>query len=242
MKNFIKNKKVIITFISCLVVIVLVIIGVIAMKMIAKNSSIGPEAAKKFAYIDAGVKEKNINDVDITFTYKDSTYVYNVEFETDKKEYSYYVNASNGIILEKKIIKKKKPSKKKSKKHSKKKRYKKRKSKKHKTKSKVYSKKKKNKETTKKVKSKKAKVEDDEEDGEEEVIGIDEAKSIAISSAGESPGNVVFTLARLDSDGAYELQFYNDDMEYNYSVDARTGSVKSGYSTKIENNDSDNSE
>ena len=50
-----------ITFISCLVVIVLVVIGITAMRMIAKNSSIGVEAAKKFAYIDAGVKEKNIN-------------------------------------------------------------------------------------------------------------------------------------------------------------------------------------
>ena len=42
-----------ITFISCLVVIVLVFIGVTAMKMVAKNSSIGTEAAKKFALIDA---------------------------------------------------------------------------------------------------------------------------------------------------------------------------------------------
>ena len=45
------------------VVIVLVFIGITAMRMVAKNSSIGVEAAKKFAYIDAGVKEKNVNDV-----------------------------------------------------------------------------------------------------------------------------------------------------------------------------------
>ena len=91
MKNFITNKKIIITFISCLVVILLVLIGVTAMKMVAKNSSIGTEAAKKFAYLDAGVKEKNVNHVDVDFVYKDSTYVYDVKFDTDKKEYYYFV-------------------------------------------------------------------------------------------------------------------------------------------------------
>ena len=87
MKNFILNKKIRITFISCLVVIVLVFIGVTAMKMVAKNSSIGTDAARKFALIDAGVKEKNIKQINIQFAYKDSAYVYDVEFETGKKEY-----------------------------------------------------------------------------------------------------------------------------------------------------------
>ena len=236
MKNFIKNKKVIITFVSCLVVIVLVFIGVTAMKMVAKNSSIGPEAAKKFALIDAGVKKKNINNIDVKFTYKDSTYVYDVEFDTDKKEYNYYVKASNGIILEKKIIKKKKPSKKKEKKKSKKK-SKTKESQKHKSKSKASSKKKKIKETTKKVKSKKDKDDEEDDEDEEHVIGMDQAKSIAISSSGESPADVVFTLAVLNGD-SYDLQFYNGNTEYNYSIDAFNGSVISGYSTNYGGSDS----
>ncbi|MCR5430857.1 MAG: hypothetical protein K6E58_06480 [Eubacterium sp.] len=234
MKNFIKNKKVIITFISCLVVIVLVLIGITAMKMIAKNSSIGIEAAKKFALIDAGVKEKNINNIDVKFTYKDSTYVYDVAFDTDKKDYDYFVKASNGIILEKKILKKKKPTKKKkNKKHSKKK-GKGKKSKKLKGKSKTSSKSKKIKETTKKVKSKKQSSNNDDE----EVIGMDKAKSIAISSSGESPSDVIFTIATLNGD-SYDLQFYNGNKEYNYSIDAYSGSVISGYSNTLDERDSD---
>ncbi len=235
MKNFIKNKKLIITFISCLVVVILAFIGVTAMKMIAKDSSIGSEAAKKFALLDAGVQEKNIEDIDVQFDYKDSAYVYNVDFETQKKEYHYYVKASNGIILEKKIIKKKKHKKKKDKKESKKKKTNKsKKSKKKKGKSKSSSKsEKKIKETTKKVKSKKNKG----SDNVDEVIGLDQAKSIAISSSGESPGDVIFTIARLNGD-EYDLQFYNGNKEYNYSIDAFSGSVISGYSNTLDERDS----
>ena len=217
-----------ITFISCLVVIVLVFIGVTAMKMVAKNSSIGTEAAKKFALIDAGVKEKNVDHMHVDFEYKDSTYVYDVKFDTDKKEYYYFVKASNGIILEKKILKKKHHSKKKDKKHSKKSKGKKSKDK-EKT-SEKSSKKNKINETTKKLKSKhKNKDEDDVDD----VIGMDEAKSIAISASGASPSDVVFTMAVLSGD-TYDLQFYDSDTEYNYSVDAFTGSVVSGSSNNIE--------
>ena len=237
MKNFIKNKKVIITFISCLVVIALVFIGVTAMKMVAKNSSIGTDAAKKFALLDAGVKEKNVNKMDVKFEYKDSTYVYKVKFDTNKKDYNYYVKASNGIILEKKIIKKKKPTKKKDKKKTKKSTGK--NSKKTKKKSKSSSDSKKIKETTKKVKSNK---DDEEKEEEAQVIGMDEAKSIAINSAGESSAEVVFTLARLDGNDTYHFQFYNGKMEYNYSIDAISGSVLSGYSINREGSDTENNE
>ena len=228
MKNFIKNKKVIITFISCVVVIALVFIGVTAMKMVAKNSSIGTEAAKTFAMLDAGVKEKNINHMTVDFTYKDSAYVYDVEFDTDKKEYYYFVKASNGIILEKKILKKKKHTSKKDKKHSKKKKGK--NAKKNEEASSKASKKHKIKETTKKVKSKR-----DNTNDEDDVIGMDEAKSIAISASGANAGDVVFTTAVLSGD-SYDLRFFDSNSEYNYSIDAFTGSVRSGYSNNYENN------
>lgn len=230
MKNFIKNKKVQVTFISCLVVVILVLIGISAMNMVAKDSSIGTEAAKKFALLDAGVKEKSVKHMDVQFTYKDSTYVYDVKFDTEKKDYSYFVKASNGVILEKKIVKKKASSKKKEKKSSDKK-----KSKKSKNKDKSSeesSKHKKIQDTTKKVKSKSKYDDEDEDDDAENVIGMDEAKSIAISASGASPGDVVFTMAVLSGD-AYNLQFYDSNTEYNYSIDAFSGSVMSASSNNI---------
>ena len=232
MKKFIQNKKIMITFISCLVVIVLVFIGITAMRMVAKNSSIGVEAAKKFAYIDAGVKEKNVNDVDVDFEYKDSTYVYCVDFDTDKKDYHYYVNASNGIILEKKIVKKKKSDSSKEDKKKSKKKKRKRSGNQSDSSEKYSSSGKKIQETTKKVKSKK-----DDEDADV-VIGMDRAKSIAVSSAGVSMSDAVFTLAVLDGD-TYNLQFYVGNTEYNYSIDAFTGSVDSAYSNDYEGSDAE---
>ncbi len=233
MKKFIQNKKIMITFISCLVVIVLVFIGITAMRMVAKNSSIGVEAAKKFAYIDAGVKEKNVNDVDVDFEYKDSTYVYCVDFDTDKKDYHYYVNASNGIILEKKIVKKKKSGSSKEDKKKSKKKKRKRSGNQSDSSEKYSSGGKKIQETTKKVKSKK-----DDEDDADVVIGMDRAKSIAVSSAGVSMSDAVFTLAVLDGD-TYNLQFYVGNTEYNYSIDAFTGSVDSAYSNDYEGSDAE---
>lgn len=228
MKKFITNKKVIITFVCCLVVIVLVFIGVTAMNMVAKNSSIGVNAAKRFALIDAGVKEKNINDIDIKFTYKDSTYVYDVKFDTKKKNYRYYVKASNGIILEKKI------SKKASFKKAKKKAKKKSKSKKKKTKSNKSNNSSKAKPIKEAKKKTKSKNNDDEEDVD--LIGIDEAKSIAINAEGADFSEAVFTKARLarsNGKDIYQIVFYDDDTEYHCTIDARTGNVIEAYTNGI---------
>ena len=219
-----------ITFISCLVVVILVFIGIIAMKMVARDSSIGTEAAKKFALLDAGVQEKNVKNMDVEFTYKNSTYAYEVKFDTDKKDYDYFVHASNGVILEKKIIKKKSESKKEDKKSSKKKKSK--KSKKKEKSTEESSKHNKIQNTTKKVKAKNKKSDEDEDDDAESVIGMDEAKSIAISASGASPGDVVFTMAVLNGD-TYDLQFYDSNTEYNYSIDAFSGSVMSASSNNI---------
>ena len=231
MKNFISNKKIRITFLSCLIVVALVVIGVIAMKMVARNSSIGVEAAKKFALLDAGIKEKNVNKIDVDFTYKDSTYVYDVEFDTNKREYSYFVKASNGIILEKKVVKKKKPLKDKKNKKSKKKKKNTKKSKTKKGSNGEKSNKIKSDETTKKLKS----SNDDEQ--EEAFIGIDEAKSIAVSDSGENINTIVFTVATLTRENGmdvYVLQFYSGNKEYNYTVDAIDGSIRSGYSNSYD--------
>ncbi len=57
-------------------------------------------------------------------------------------------------------------------------------------------------------------------------IGIDKAKSIALNHAGVS--DVTFEKAKLDRDDGktiYEIEFYKDDMEYSYEIDALTGEI-----------------
>lgn len=59
-------------------------------------------------------------------------------------------------------------------------------------------------------------------------IGIDNAKSIAVSHAGFSVSDVSFSKAKLDKDDGqtvYEIEFYKDGYEYEYKIDAVTGSI-----------------
>ncbi len=59
-------------------------------------------------------------------------------------------------------------------------------------------------------------------------IGLDNAKSIAVSHAGFSVADVSFSKAKLDRDDGqivYEIEFYKDGFEYEYKIDAVTGSI-----------------
>lgn len=60
-------------------------------------------------------------------------------------------------------------------------------------------------------------------------IGVERAKSIALSHAGLTSGQVTFVKAKLEFDDgrwAYEVEFYaNNYQEYDYEIDARTGAV-----------------
>ncbi|MDE6209220.1 MAG: PepSY domain-containing protein [Lachnospiraceae bacterium] len=59
-------------------------------------------------------------------------------------------------------------------------------------------------------------------------IGIDKAKSIALSHAGFSASEVDFSKAKLDKDDGfviYEIEFYKNGVEYEYEINAITGDI-----------------
>lgn len=59
-------------------------------------------------------------------------------------------------------------------------------------------------------------------------IGVDRAKSIALGHAGVSASSVSFSKAKLDDDdgrGVYEIEFYVGNTEYDYEIDAHSGSI-----------------
>lgn len=59
-------------------------------------------------------------------------------------------------------------------------------------------------------------------------IGIDKAKSIALSQAGISASNATFTKTHLDSDDnmqIYEVEFISQNTEYEFEIDAYTGEI-----------------
>ena len=58
-------------------------------------------------------------------------------------------------------------------------------------------------------------------------IGLEKAKSIALKDAGVS--GVTFVKAKLDSDDGvrvYDIEFYKDNVEYDYEIDAITGRIR----------------
>ncbi len=62
-------------------------------------------------------------------------------------------------------------------------------------------------------------------------ISVDNAKIRAASSAGLEVDKVTFTKAKLekeDGQTVYEIEFYFDDTEYEYEVDAHSGDIVSG--------------
>ena len=58
-------------------------------------------------------------------------------------------------------------------------------------------------------------------------IGVERAKAIALRDAGVS--GVTFVKAKLDSDDGvrvYDVEFYKDNVEYDYEIDAVTGQIR----------------
>ena len=61
-------------------------------------------------------------------------------------------------------------------------------------------------------------------------ISVDEAKEIALNDAGLKENQVTFTQASLDIDDGvsiYEIEFYSDNTEYEYEINANTGDILS---------------
>lgn len=59
-------------------------------------------------------------------------------------------------------------------------------------------------------------------------LGVDRAKSIAVAHAGLALSDAVFQKAKLENDDGraeYEIEFYKDGVEYEYTIDAVSGDV-----------------
>lgn len=64
--------------------------------------------------------------------------------------------------------------------------------------------------------------------GDETEIGIDKAKSIALNDAGLKEENVHFIKEKQEMDDGrmvYEIEFYDDNKEYDYEIEASTGNI-----------------
>ncbi len=76
--------------------------------------------------------------------------------------------------------------------------------------------------------TKKIKTSNNSSPAENKYIGVDKAKSIAVNHAGLSLSQVTFTKAKLDNDDGetvYEIEFFKNHTEYEYTIDAINGKI-----------------
>lgn len=181
---------------------VLLFIGtgtVYATDTVARSSMISEEDALGFALLDAGVSEENVTEFETELDRNGFGYVYEVEFATEGAEYSYKINVKNGSVIEREnnITK------------------------------------------TQSSSTSNEKLTNDTENGTVQnsaanasgtlsYISLEEAKKIVLEHAELAATDVTFSKAMLedeDSEMVYEINFFTQDYDYEYEVNAYTGKI-----------------
>ena len=170
---------------------------VFAAGSIAEKSSIGAGNAINFAFADAGIDPVSATDVEADFDYEQGQFIYDVEFTANNTEYDYWIKASSGAVVKKDV--KLLPG---------------------------------AQTTVKEEKKEEAKQETGSNAVKEEIkqITLEEAKNKALTDAGLKAAEVTFTKEKADTeDGVlvYEVEFFKDNTEYEYEIDAVSGSIRS---------------
>ena len=160
---------------------------------------ISEEDALGFALLDAGVSEEDVTEFETELDRNGFGYVYEVEFATEGAEYSYKINVKNGSVIEREnnITK------------------------------------------TQSSSTSNEKLTNDTENGTVQnsaanasgtlsYISLEEAKKIVLEHAELAATDVTFSKAMLedeDSEMVYEINFFTQDYDYEYEVNAYTGKI-----------------
>ena len=74
-----------------------------AVSAVAESTSIGADKAKMFAFADAGVDPVAAENMRTEFDFEQGHFIYDVEFTANGTEYGYWIQASDGSVVKKKI-------------------------------------------------------------------------------------------------------------------------------------------
>ena len=216
MKKFtqsLNSPKKIAAFVIC-VIFIAGAVGFATLKVGANvnaNKTIGMDKGVAVALADAGFKAEDVADLKAHYDSEDGVAVYEVDFTANGFEYDYSIKASDGTILEsqREKIKVSEPVD-------------------------LY--------TDKADGTSPATPNSGSGSGKtnetgsssasnpsSKYIGVDKAKSIALKDAGLSASSVTFTKAKLDKDdgvAVYEIEFYSDNSEYEYEINATSGQIR----------------
>ena len=97
-------KKTAVTVLCALAILTAVGTGTaFAVSAVAESTSIGADKAKMFAFADAGVDPVAAENVRTEFDFEQGHFIYDVEFSANGTEYGYWIQASDGSVVKKKI-------------------------------------------------------------------------------------------------------------------------------------------
>lgn len=168
------------------------------------NNAIGLDKGVNVALQDAGFKSEEVTNLTAHYDNDDGVATYEVNFVANGFEYEYQIKAADGAIIEA------------------------------------------NRETAEVpvIKGSEIKFEDPAPQVQNEpaevqeqkpaepaskYIGVDKAKSIALSDAGIKSSEATFTKAKLDKDdgiAVYEIEFFSGNTEYEYEINATSGNIR----------------
>ena len=201
--------KAIITVLSIVVAITLIVlIFISATKERAENKAIGKAAAEAVALKDAGYDISQVRLERTEFEMENGQYVYDVSFRADGEEYEYWVDAYKGTILARETE----------------------------GGGRIYSNDMNN-PTSNPASSpmispttRASSTQPTQSPGQNNkaTISLETAKSIAVADADLSMSDVTFYDTKLENDNGrleYEIDFYHNNIEYDYTIDATTGSI-----------------
>ena len=165
---------------------------------INNSAYIGEEKAKQIAFNDASVNANNVNLLKVEIDYDDGRLVYEVDFYSNNTEYDYEIDAKTGEILERDIEKERNIN----------------------TNS--------NTSASTNTDINTNNITSTKNTTNSASISRERAKEIAFKNANVSSSSVRELTVELDYErgkAVYEVDFKSGNMEYDYEIDATTGSI-----------------
>lgn len=230
------NKKTIYSILGVFALILAVGAGsAYAKNQILKNNVISIHAAKNFAFVDAGINEKDVTGLEVELEKEHGAYYYDVDFVLNGEKYSYHIDATNGQVRskdvplmetvlteERNVEKASNPSSEKTSLEEK------GRSSMSKSSNEVGKSPSAKEETPAPSTTKKPSLSPEKKPSSNAYLSIEKVKDITLKNSGINPKEAIFETTKLereDGKDVYEVEFFTGNTEYNYEVDAHTGEI-----------------
>ncbi len=220
----------------------LVILGAVAFatKTVAVETAIGEEKAENLAFADLGIDPLSAQNVHTEIEYEQGQFVYEVTFMAEGTEYEYWIKATDGTVVKKRmdLVAEHRSQQSQASQDAEADAQEKEGSQQSQASQDAEADAQEKEGSQQGQASQDAGADAQEKEGSQQsqasqgtdLISLEKAKELALSDAGVSQAEAVFTKTELDRDShiaIYEVKYYTSSHEYEYEVDASTGEIRS---------------